>query len=84
VLARQRVQLQVLPPVVARRVERVVDVLPSRVLALFEQQAHVSALVGGVRLLAEVAGNGSKQFVGARAWARHMDDDRGERHRNRS
>jgi hypothetical protein len=80
----QRVQLQVLLPVVAGGLEGVVDALPARIRALLEQEPDVPALVGSVHLLAELAGNGGKQFVGARSWARHVDDDCGKRHRGRS
>jgi hypothetical protein len=80
----QRVQLQVLLPVLAGCLERVVDALPARVPALLEQETHVPAVVGNVRLLAEVAGDGGKQFVGAPSWTRDLHDDRGKRHRGRS
>ena len=80
----QRVQLQELLPIVAGCLEGVVDALPARIRALLEQESDVPALVGSVHLLAELAGNGSKQFVGARSWARHVDDDCGKRHGARS
>jgi hypothetical protein len=80
----QRVQLQVLLPVVAGGLEGVVDALPARVAALLEQQTNVPAVVGDMRLLAEAVGHGSKQLVGARSWARHLHDDRGKRHLGRS
>jgi hypothetical protein len=80
----QRVQLQVLLPVVAGCLQRIMDALPARVTALLEQEADVAALVGRVPRLAKAAGDGGKQFVGARSWARHLHDDRGKRHRGRS
>jgi hypothetical protein len=74
----------VLLPVVAGRLESVVHALPARVFALLEQEANVPTLVRALVLPAEVGGEGSEQRVGACAWARHVDDDRGKRHRRRS
>ena len=76
--------MEVLRPVIAGRVERIVDALPRGVGGLLEKNARVPALVGGLRASAEVGGDGGKQLVGALSRARDADDDRGERHHSRS
>ena len=68
-------------PVVAGRVEPVVDVLPRRGQGLLEEDAHVASLVGGLDLPAEVDGQRGKQRIGARSRAHDVHDDGGQRHR---
>ena len=76
--------MEMLGPVIAGGVKRIVDALPRGGLGFLEQNAHVPPLVGRLRSAAEVLGDGSKQLVGAPSRARHMDDDRGQRHQSRS
>jgi hypothetical protein len=76
--------MEVLRPVIAGGVERFVDALPRSVRGLLEKNARVAPLVGGLRVSAEMGGDGGKQFVCALSWARDVDDDRGERHESRS
>jgi len=78
------IQVDMLVPVIAGGVERFVDALPRGVLGFLKQNAHVPPLVGDLRSSAEVLGDGGKQLVGAPSGARHVDDDRGQRHRSRS
>jgi hypothetical protein len=75
--------VEVLVPVIAGGVKRIVYVLPRGALG-FLKDAHVPALVGDRRSSPELLGDGGKQLVGAPSRARHVDDDRGERHRSRS
>jgi hypothetical protein len=72
--------VQVLLPVVADGVERVVHALPRGRLGLLEEDAHVAALVGRVRRAAELAGQPGKQLIGTPSRAHYVQDDRGERH----
>jgi hypothetical protein len=83
-LPRPRVQAYVLLPVIAGSVECIVYAIPRGALGFLEENAHVPALVGGLRSSAEMAGDGGEQCVGARSWARNVNDDRGERHQTRS
>ncbi len=76
--------MKVLVPVIAGGVKRIVYVLPRGALGFFKKDAHVPALVGDRRSSAELLGDSGKQLVGAPSRARHVDDDRGERHRSRS
>jgi hypothetical protein len=78
------VQLQMLVPVIAGGVKRIVDALPRGALGFLKQNAHVPPLVGDLRSSAEMLGDGGKQLVGAPSRARHVDDDRGQRHQSRS
>jgi hypothetical protein len=71
-------------PVIAGGVERIVDALPRGVLGLLEQNAHVPLLVGDLRSSAEMLGDGREQLVGTPSRARHVDDDRGQRHKGQS
>jgi hypothetical protein len=75
--------VEVLVPVIAGGVKRIVYVLPRGALG-FLKDAHVPALVGARRSSPEPLGDGGKQLVGAPSRARHVDDDRGARHRGRS
>jgi hypothetical protein len=70
----------VLVPVIPGGVERIVYALPRGARGLLKQDPYVPALVGGQRSSAELLGNGGKELVGASSRARHVDDDRGERH----
>jgi hypothetical protein len=81
---RSWVDVEVLVPVVAGGVERVMDVIPRGARGLLEQKAHVPALVGGRRCLAKLVGDGGQQCVGPVPRACDVDDDRGERHHTRS
>jgi hypothetical protein len=76
--------VEVPAPVVAGGVKRIVDALPCGALGFLEKNAHVPPLVGDLRFCAEMLGDGGKQLVGAPSRARHVDDDRGERHQSRS
>ena len=76
--------MEVLVPVIAGGVERIVDALPRGALGFLKQNAHVPTLVGDRRSSAELLGDRGKQLVGAPSGARHVDDDRGERHHSRS
>jgi hypothetical protein len=78
------VHVEMLVPVIAGGVERIVDALPRGSLGFLKQNAHVPALVGGLRSSAEMAHDGGEQCVGALSWARNVNDDRGERHQSRS
>jgi hypothetical protein len=69
-----------LVPVIAGGVERIVDALPRGAFGFVKQNAHVPPLVGDLRSSAEMLGDGRKQFVGTPPRARHVDDDRGQRH----
>jgi hypothetical protein len=83
-LPRPRVQADVLLPVIAGSVECIVYAIPRGALGFLEENAHVPALVGGLRSSAEMAHDGGEQCVGALSWARNVNDDRGERHQSRS
>jgi hypothetical protein len=74
----------VLVPVIAGGVKRIVYALPRGALGFLNKDAHVPALVGNRRFSPELPGDGGKQLVGAPSRARHVDDDRGERHQTRS
>jgi hypothetical protein len=76
--------VEVLVPVVAGGVKRIVYALPRGALGFLKKNAHVPSLVGDLRCSAEVRGDGGEQLVGAPSRARHVDDDRGERHLSRS
>jgi hypothetical protein len=76
--------VKVLVPVAAGSVKRIVHALPRGALGLLKQDAHVPALAGDRRFPAEVRGNGGKQRVGTPPRARHVNDDRDERHQSRS
>jgi hypothetical protein len=76
--------VEVLVPVIAGGVERIVYALPRGALGFLKKHAHVPALVGDRRSSAELLGEGGKQLVGAPSGARHVDNDRGERHHSRS
>ena len=73
-----------LVPVIAGGVERVVDALPRGALGFLNQNAHVAPLVGDLRSSAEMLGDRGDQLVGAPSRARHVDDDRRQRHQNGS
>jgi hypothetical protein len=76
--------VEVLVPVIAGGVKRIVDALPRGALGFLKKNAHVPALVGDLRSSAELLGDGGKQLVRAPSGARHMDDDRGQRHHSRA
>ena len=76
--------MEVLAPVIAGGVKRIVYALPRGARGLLKQDPYVPALVGGRWSSAELLGNGGKELVGAPSRARHADDDRGERHQSRS
>jgi hypothetical protein len=76
--------VEVLVPVIAGRVKRIVYALPRGALGFLKKDAHVPALVGDRRSSAELLGDGGKQLIGAPSRAPHADDDRGERHHSRS
>jgi hypothetical protein len=76
--------VEVLVPVIAGGVKRIVDALPRGALGFLKKDAHVPALVGDLRSSAKLLGEGGKQLVGAPSRARHADDDRGQRHQSRS
>ena len=79
------VHVEMLVPVIAGGVERIVDALPRGALGFLKQNAHVPPLVGDLRPSAdEMPGDGRKQLVGTPPRARHVDDDRGQRHQTRS
>jgi hypothetical protein len=78
------VQVEMLVPVIAGGVERIVDVLPRGALGFLEQNAHVPTLVRDLRSSAEMLGDVRKQLVCAPPRARHVEDDRGQRHQSRS
>jgi hypothetical protein len=78
------VHVEVLVPVVAGGFERIVDSLPRGALGFLKQNAHVPPLVGDLRSSAKMLGGGRKQLVGTSPRARHVDDDRGQRHQSRS
>jgi hypothetical protein len=74
----------VLVPVIAGSVKRIVDAIPRGAPGFLKKNAHVPYLVRDLRLSAETLGDGGEQFVSAPSRARHVDDDRGQRHQNRS
>ena len=76
--------MQVLVPVIAGSVKRIVYALPRSALGFLKKEAHVPALVGDRQSSAELLGDGGKQLVGTPSRARHMDDDRGQRHHSRA
>jgi hypothetical protein len=78
------VHVEVLGPVIAGGVKRIVHALPRGALGFLQQNAHMPALVGDLRSSAELLGDGVKQLLGAPSRARHVDDDRGQRHQSRS
>ena len=73
-----------LVPVIAGRVKRIVYALPRGALGFLKKDPHMPALVGDRRSSAELLRDGGKELVGAPSRARHVDHDRGERHRSRS
>ena len=74
------VDVEMLVPVIAGRVERIVDVLPRGAPGFLKQNAHVPALVRDLPSSAEMLGDGRKQLVCTPPRAHHVDDDRGQRH----
>jgi hypothetical protein len=74
----------VLVPVIADGVKRIAYALPRGARRFLKKDAHVPTLVGDRRSSAELLGDRGKQLVGAPSRARHVDDDRGERHHSRS
>jgi hypothetical protein len=76
--------MEVLVPVITGGVKRIVHALPRGALGFLNKDAHVPALVGQRRSSAELLGDGGKQLIGSPSRARHVDDDRGERHHSRS
>jgi hypothetical protein len=76
--------MQMLVPIIAGGVERIVHALPRCALRVLEKNAHVAPLVRDEHLSPEVLGHRGKQFVSAPSWARHVNDDRGQRHQRRS
>jgi hypothetical protein len=76
--------MEVLAPVTAGGVKRIVYALPRGALGFLKQNAHVPPLVGDLRSSTEMLGDGGKQLVGARSRARHVDDDGSDRHQSRS
>jgi hypothetical protein len=72
--------MEVLVPVIAGGVKRIVHTLPGRALRVLEKDAHVAPLVGGERFSPEMLGHRGKQFVSASGRARDVDDDCGQRH----
>jgi hypothetical protein len=76
--------VEVLVPVIAGGIKRIVDTLPRGTLGFLEKNAHVPPLVGDLRSSAEMLGDGGKQLVGAPSRARHVDHDGGEGHHSRS
>ena len=73
-----------LVPVITGGVKRIFYALPRSVLGFLEKDPYVPAIVRDRRSSAELLGDGGKQLVGAPSRARHVDDDRGERHHSRS
>jgi hypothetical protein len=73
-----------LVPIVAGGVERIVDALPRGALGFLKQDTHVPPVDGDLRSSGEMLGDGRKQLVGTPPRARHVDDDRGQRHQSRS
>ena len=73
-----------LVPVIVGSVKRIVYALPRGALGFLKKNAYVPALVGHRGSSAELRGDGGEQLVGAPSRARHVDDDRGERHLSRS
>jgi hypothetical protein len=76
--------MEVLVPVIARGVERIVHALPRGALRLLEKNADVTPLVGDKRFSPEMLGHRGKQLVRASSRARDVNDDRGQRHECRS
>ena len=76
--------MEVLVPVIAGGVKRIVRALPRGALRCLKKNAHVPPLVGDQRFSAEMLGDRGKQFVGAPSRARDVNDDRGQRHQRRS
>jgi hypothetical protein len=72
--------MEVLVPVIAGGVQRIVHALPSGALRLLEKYAHVTPLVGHKRFSPEMLGHRGKQLVRAYSRARDVNDDRGQRH----
>jgi hypothetical protein len=83
-LWRSRVHVEVLVPVIAGGVKRVVDAIPRDACGLLEKKADMAALVSGRRFSAKLVGDGGQQCVGSDSWGCDMDDDRSERHQTRS
>jgi hypothetical protein len=79
-----RPDVEVLLPVIAGSVERVVHVIPRDAPGFLEKDAYVAALVDGQRPPTEMLGRGSEQCIGAPARVGDVNDDRGEWHRLRS
>ena len=73
-----------LVPVIAGGVKRIVYALPRGAPGFLKKDPHVPTLVGDRRPSAELLGYDGKQLVRAPSRARHVDDDRGERHHSRS
>ena len=69
-----------LVPVVAGVVKRIVYALPRGALGFLKKNAHAPTRVRDRGSSAELLGDGGKQLVGAPSRARHVHDDRGERH----
>jgi hypothetical protein len=78
------VRVEVLAPVIAGDVKRIMYALPSGSLGSLKKNAYVPSLVGHRCCSAEMRGDGGEQLVGPPSRARHVDDDRGERHESRS
>jgi hypothetical protein len=76
--------VEMLVPVIAGGVKRIVYALPRGALGFLKKDAHVPTLVGDLRSSAELLGDGGQQLVGAPSRARHMDHDGGERHKSRA
>jgi hypothetical protein len=70
----------VLLPVVAGRLQPIVNALPRRGEWLLEKDAHMAELVGGCDRPAEMLGELGKQLVGASSRAHDVHDDWGQRH----
>jgi hypothetical protein len=76
--------VEVLVPVIAGGVKGIVYALPRGALGFLKKDAQVPALVRDRRSSAELLSDGGKELVCAPSRARHVDDDRGERHQIRS
>jgi hypothetical protein len=76
--------MEVLVPVIAGGVKRIVHVLPGGALGLLEENADMAPLVWDDRLSPEMPGHRGKQFVSTSSRVRDMNDDRSQRHQHRS
>jgi hypothetical protein len=91
-LAWPGVHVEMLVPVIAGGVKRIVDAPPRGAFGFLKKDAHVPTLVGDLRSSAELlgdggqqlVGDGGQQLVGAPSRARHMDHDHGQRHKSRA